>query len=330
MANPSGPPTAFDSLTVSGVPTIGGGGIPVTFGNYWFVDAVNGSDGNTGNSTQSAFATIAQAYSKVTTNNDDVILIRGTSTANSLSSMLTVAKNRVHFVGLDGAWRAYGQGARVQYAGTSGASNIAVMLNTGVRNTFTNLKFDNESTVTQSIYSVVEGGEYAQYTNCEFYNGKNYDVTGAADFVWNGDSTQMDNCTIGSLATPVGGSSIRRPCVLLTKGIAGTGLVCRDGLMRNTRLWRNAIATTNCFIFSGGATDVERTLTLEHVGFINNGAASAVPAVCIALTATLTVGNIVLDPTCYAANVTKVATATGILVSGPAPNSGTGIAVNAA
>ena len=329
MANPSGPATAFDSLTVGGVPTIGGAGIPITFGNYWFVDPVNGSDGNTGTSATSAFATIAQAYGKCITNNDDVILLRGSSTAHVLSSMLTVAINRVHFVGLDGAWRAYGQGARVSFSGASGAANIAALLNTGTRNSFTNIKFDNESAITQSIYSVVDGGEYAQWNNCEFYLGTNLNTTGAAEFVWNGDSCQMNDCTVGSLANPLVGS-ILRPCILLTKGVAGSGLVCRDGLIRNSRMWRNASATTNTFIYGANASDVERVLNLEHVAFINNGASAFKPAQCVQSAATLTVGQIILDPTCYGVNVTKISTTTGVFVSGPAPNNGTGIAVNAA
>lgn len=312
-------------ITSMGVPQIGQG-VPATFGTYWFVDAVNGLDGNSGQSTASAFATVERAYAMAATNNDDVICIRGSSTGNAVAAMLSVTKNRLHFVGLDGAWRGYGQGARITFAGATGATNIAVMKNTGVRNTFTNLKFDNSSAITESIYSVVEGGEYAQYTNCEFYLSTNLNNTNAAEFVWNGDSTQMDNCTIGSLANIIAGSSIRRPCVLLTKGTAGSGLVCRDGLMRNTRMWRNSIATTNLFIYSANASDVERVLLLEHCGFINNGIATTLPAVCIGLAATLTTGQIVLDPTCYASNVTKIATATGVFVTGPTPNGGAGIA----
>lgn len=317
-----------NGITSMGVP-LPSTSIPTTFGNYWFVDGTNGSDGNPGTMT-APLKTIEQAYSYATTNNDDVICIRGTSASYNLTSMLTVAKNRVHFVGLDGAWRPYGQGVKINLTALTGASNIATMLVTGIRNSFTNIKFTNASTVTEGIYCVVEGGEYTQYTNCEFYKSTDLDQTGAAEFVWNGDSTVMDNCTVGSLADAIAGSSIRRPCILLTKNLASASAVCRDGLIRNTRLWRQTKDTTNVFIYSANASDVERTLTLEHVGFINNPAGANDPAVCIALAATLTTGSIVLDPTCYASNVTKIATATGVLVTGPAPNSGAGIATNAA
>ena len=315
-------------ITSMGIPQVGQG-VPATFGNYWFVDAEHGADGNSGSSAGSAFATLERAYAIAATNNDDVICIRGTATGNAVAAMLPVTKSRLHFVGLDGAWRAYGQGARITFAGTTGATNIGVMLNTGVRNSFTNLKFDNESAITQSIYSVVEGGEYAQYTNCEFYLGTNLNTTGAAEFVLNGDSTQMNNCTIGSLANLLVGAIIR-PCVLVTAGLAGAGLVCRDGLIKDTRMWRNASATNNAFVYGANATDVQRTLNLEHVAFINNGISGFKPAQCVEFGATLTVGQVILDPLCYSVNATKLSTTTGVFVSGAVPSSGTGIAVNAA
>ena len=325
------PYTAFpNGVTSMGVP-LPSTSIPTTFGNYWFVDAEHGSDGYPGNSISFPFATIAQAYASAVSNNDDVICIRGTSTGNSVgANMLTVAKNRVHFVGLDGAWRAYGQGARVTYAGTTGATNIAVMLNTGVRNSFTNLKFDNESAIAQSIHSVVESGEYAQYNNCEFYLGTNLNTTTASEFVWNGDSTQMNDCTIGSLADLLVGSIIR-PCVQVTAGIAPSGTaVCRDGLIRNTRMWRNASATTNTFVYGANASDVQRCLNLEHVAFINNGISAQKPAQCVEFAATQTVGLVILDPLCYGVNITKISTTTGVFVSGTTPINAAGISVNAA
>lgn len=319
-----------NGLEVMGVPTLGGGGIPITFGDYYFVDGLNGSDGNTGKAMDEAFQTVAAGYAAMTTNQDDVLLIRGNSSSYNLTAMLTVAKSRCHFVGLDGAARQYGQGVKISSSLSTGATNIATMLNTGTRNTFSNIKFLNGNTVTEGIYCVAEGGEYTQYDGCEFYKSTDLDQTGAAEFVWNGDSTQMRRCTIGSLADAIGGSSIRRPTVLLSNGIAGSGKVCRDGLIEDTMFWRQCKDTTNLFMYSANAADVERMLLLKRCGFINSLAAGNKPAVCIGLAATLTVGNIVLDPSCFASNITKIATATGILVTGAVPSSGTGIAVNAA
>lgn len=75
MTYPSGPPTAFDSLTVAGVPTLGTGGAPFSpFGHWWFINTVTGSDGNPG-TADAPFATMARAMVFVADN--DVISFIG-------------------------------------------------------------------------------------------------------------------------------------------------------------------------------------------------------------------------------------------------------------
>lgn len=322
--------TFGDGVYAYGGLPIGASSIPTTSGNTYFVNYGTGTDAGSGKSPTQPWQTLDYAYSQVTTNNDDIIVLLGSST-HVLSSMLDITKNRVHFIGIDGSvGRNYGQNAKVSLTATSGATNIATMRNLGVRNSFQNIKWINESTVTEGIYCVAEGGEYALYNQCEFYKSTDLDQTGAAELVMNGDSCQMFNCTVGSLADAVAGSSIIRARMTVGAGLADTGKVCRDTLIKDTQFWTQAKDTTNVFINVPAATDVERMLNLQHCGFINNKAAAALPAVCIRIGATLTVGQVVLDPTCYASNVTKIATGTGVIVTGPAPNSGAGIGTNAA
>ncbi len=276
------------------------------------------------------FNTVELAYAAMTTNRNDVCYVSA-NTTHTVAAMVTVSKSRVHFIGLAaGDKRLYGQRTRISMGVTSAATDLGTVLNTGVGNSFRNIKFMNSNTVTEGIYCFLDGGEYAYWENCEFYKETDLDQTGAAEFVWNGDSAQMVRCTIGSLANAIAGSSIIRPCILLTAGIAGAGKVCRDGYMEDCLLWRQTIATTNAFIWAANAADVERQLLLKGCGFICSKASTNIPAVCIDLDATLTVGHIILDPTCYASNVTKIATATGVIVTGAAVNSGAGIGVNAA
>jgi hypothetical protein len=313
-----------------GLPVIGSGGmIPPGPGKVYFVDFTKGADTGPGTSTSNPWKTIEYAYSQVVSGNDDVIALMGSAT-HVLSAMLTVAKSRVHFIGIDGTnGRFYGQNAKVSLTATSGASNIGTILNTGVRNSFTNIKFINESTVAEGLYCFVEGGEYTLVQNCEIYKSTDLDQTGAAELVLNGDSAQFIGCTIGSLANAISGAVIR-PCVLLTAGLAGSGKVCRDSVFVDTLFWRQCGNAANRFVYGANAADVERMLLFKGCGFINNLAGAGTPAQAIAMGATLTVGNIVLDPLCYAAKVTKVSTTTGVIVTGAAPDAGTGIGVNAA
>lgn len=319
-----------NGITSFGIPVIGSGSmIPTSPGNVYFVNYTTGADAGPGTNIQYPWKTIEYAYSQVTDGNDDIICLTGSAT-HVLGAMLDVTKSRVHFVGIDGTnGRFYGQNAKVSLTATSGATNIATMRNLGVRNSFTNIKWVNASTVTEGIYCVAEGGEYAVYTNCEFYKSTDLDVTGAAELAMNGDSAQFVGCTIGSLADAISGAIIR-PCVLLTAGVVDTGKVTRDSVFADCLFWRQSGNAANRFVYGANATDVERMLLFKNCGFINNLAGAGTPAQAIAMGATLTVGNIVLDPLCYATKVTKVSTTTGVLVTGAAPNSGTGIATNAA
>lgn len=305
-----------------------GTGIPPTPGNIYFVNYGSGTDAGSGKNPTQPWKTIEYAYDQVTTNNDDIIVLTGSST-HVLAAMLTVSKNRVHFIGMDGTTgRMYGQNAKVSLTATSGATNIGTIKNTGVRNSFTNIKFINSSTVAQGLYCVVEGGEYALYQNCEIYKDTDLNETTAAELVLNGDSAQFYNCTIGSLANVLVGDIIR-PCVDLTKEIAGTGKVTRDSIMVGCQFWRNLAGTAGVFIRAAASADVERLLELKDCTFVAANLGST-PAVCISLGATLTDGWITLDANCAGFNVTKIATGTGVLVAGAAVNNGTGIAVNAA
>lgn len=318
-----------NGLTSFGIPLLGGGMIPTSPGKIYFVNYGTGSDANRGTDISKPLKTVEYAYSLVTSGNDDIIALCGSST-HVLSAMLDVTKSRVHFVGIDGTnGRFYGNNAKISLSVSTGATNVFTMKNTGVRNSFTNIKFINGATVTEGIHCVGEGGEYALYTNCEIYKSTDLDQTTSSELVLNGDSAQFVGCTIGSLADARSGTVIR-PCVRLTAGIVGSGLVTRDCVFVDCLFWIQASHTTSTFVYAANATDVERMLLFKRCGFINNLASSATPAQAIAGAATLTVGNIILDPECFATKVTKMSTTTGVLVSGAAPNSGTGISVNAA
>ena len=295
-----------NGVTSFGVPLVGG--LPLTMtGRYIFVNPSTGLDGNDGLSVDTPKQTVASAYAMATTNKDDVIVL-STYANHELTEELEISKSRVHFVG-DVYGRMYGQRAKVNYTdGIATADKFAVK-NTGVGNTFQGIKFLNNNTDSTVVATVGEGGEYAQYVNCEFYNSTNLTSDTVAEMVLNGDSTQFYGCTFGSLADAVSGDKVR-PAILLTKGTVGTGLVCRDVYFDKCRFWKQAGGTTTAFI-KGGATDVERVMELHDCQFVAN-VLGAVPAVAIDV-ATLTVGQIILTGDTCAFECTKIATATGVI-----------------
>lgn len=290
-----------------GQPQITGGTvIPFTSGNYIFVDATNGSDGNSGQSWAEAVKTIAQAYSMTANNRDDVIVL-STNATHNLTAMLSITNSRVHFVG-DPHGRRYGQAAKIGMGVTTATTDVFMVKNTGVRNTFTGIKFTNGNTLTQNVAAVGEGGEYTTYRNCEFYDSTKLTSDTHAELVCNGDSAQFYDCTFGSLADAVSGNKVR-PAVLLTASTVSSGTVSRDVLFDNCKFWKQAGGTATAMV-KGGATDVERVMEFHNCQFIANPLGSA-PAVAIDV-ATLTVGIIALTGDTAAFKCTKIATATGV------------------
>ena len=319
-------PTNFpNGLASMGVPVMGT--LPAVKGKYIFVDYGMGDDGRSIKSNSSArpFQTIPKAYDLATTNADDVIVLQGSS-SHVLTEMLTVAKNRVHFVGMDGTLRKYGQNAKISLGVTTAATNLGTVLNTGVRNSFSNIKFMNSDTLGTSLYTFLDGGEYLSMNFCEIYKESLLSTTGAAEMVMNGDSAQIVNCTIGSLANFQTGTTIR-PGVLVTAGVAGSGLVARDVSFIGCNFWKNAGHVNGRHVYGANATDVQRIMTFEECTFVNAKNAAAVPAQCVEFGSALTVGQVLVKD-CTSINNTKLSTTTGVLIAGAVPTYATsGIAV---
>lgn len=306
-------------------------GAVTTFGDVYYVDADNGVDTGKGDSVTNAFKTITYAMAAAKTNNNDVIVLSANS-AHVQTAMLSVTKNRLHFVGADLRGSAIGMGSRCKITmdDTVVAADIAVMNNTGVGNTFTNIKFDSGTTLAQSLYAVAEGGEYSVYEKCEIVKHSLLTTTGAADLVANGDSTQYINCYIGTTAYTGTSGAIIRANVLFTKALAGTGLIARDNIFTNCIFGRRAGHVNNRFVYWAAATDIERLCIFDNCVFYNVLDAAAAPATCIAGGAALTGGSVLaINPSFI--NATKLSTGNAsIFVTGAATGATAGLATQAA
>ena len=312
-----------------GVPLFGN--LPATFGNIWFVDYNAGSDSYSGKSTRKAFKLLSTAYDACTTNNNDVVLINGYSAVVE-TAMITLTKNRIHTFGLNGppSGLGYGNGARVTQGTTGVAGDIATLHNTGVRNTFTGIKFENTSATATCLYTVAEGGEYTRYNNCEFYKSALLTTAGTAEVLCNGDSSQWYNCTFGDLVNERGSDTVRRANVLLTRELI-TGKVARDCSFVDCTFLHKAAHVDVSFMWGANATDVERRLLLIRPVFWNCVLATADPADAIDFGAAQTTGDVLLvDPA--AVNVTAFGGANlNIYVQGAVPTAATtGISVEVA
>ena len=239
------------------------------------------------------------------TNKNDVALLSANA-GHPVSSMLDISKNRCHFISLDGGRSGVGMGARtrITMGVTTAATDLGVMQNTGVGNTFTGIKFDSSNTVAESLYSIVEAGEYAVYNRCEFYKSSDLDDAGAAEIALNGDSAQFINCTIGSSANETGNI---RANVLCTGGIV-SGKKLRDCYFENCMFLAKADDTDKVFVYGANATDIERSLTFKGCTFFNNPLSAGTPAAAIAFGAAQTQGAVFCDANCAVVDVTVMGT----------------------
>lgn len=280
------------------------------YGNTYYVDPTNGSALNPGTSPDKAYASVETAYDSMTTNNDDVVILR-TYATHELTAQMTVSKNRVHFIG-DTYGRMYGQRAKINYAdGIATALPFAVK-NIGVGNTFDGIKFLNNNTDAQVVGTVGEGGEYALYRNCEFYNSTDLDSNTEAELVLGGDSPQFFNCTFGSLADAVSGDKVR-PAVLVDGSVVTDGAgTTRDAYFDGCRFWKQAGGTATAHVKVASDDDLERLMEFHDCQFVA-AMSGATPAVAIALAASLTKSVILLTGDTCGFDVTKLATGTGVI-----------------
>lgn len=277
------------------------GGVPVAseglgmFGDHYFVDYRNGNDDEyDGSRPDRAFKTLGAAYTACTSNQNDCIWIDGDSTVVE-TAMLTLSKNRVHTFGVNGFAppMGYGCGAKVSVGVTTAATDTATIRNTGVRNTFTGIKFMNSNTLATALHCVEEAGEYSRWHNCEIYKSSLLTTNLTAELLMNGDSSQFYGCTIGDLVNERGADAKERPCVKLDRETV-TGKVCRDGYFDRCRLLHKAADVDACHVYGHNANDVERSLVFRDCEFWNSVLATATIADAVNFAAAQTDGEVLL------------------------------------
>lgn len=144
------------------------------------------------------FESYESAYAACTTNANDIIVLNGQSTYNMATVGLAFTKSRIHTIGMDGGHRLVQQGTKIQVTGA--VDTAYVIKDTGVRNSFINIKFIQGSTHANALTVFQGGGEGTLFKNCSFVFGvvNNLDETTAHEFLAGTDSATFLNCTFGA------------------------------------------------------------------------------------------------------------------------------------
>ena len=276
------------------------------------------------------YTTVEAAYAAATTNAHDVIALSANS-AHTVTAMMTVAKNRVHFIGMDGGGRQTGHGARITMGVTTAAADIAAIKVTGVRCSFRNIKIQSSNTKDESLYALVDAGEYTCYENCSFLKLTDLGEATAADVVLGGDSTTWRNCEFGAATLK---ATAARPVCIIDKSLAGS-----NGMMDNNFFDCNFISWTNQagrrFIKLVANQDGQRYAMFRGCSFINWDIIATGTTMTNAIYSKSGQAQLymVFDANTICVGCTNFANSdnTGVMICAPVPTAATsGIAVEAA
>jgi hypothetical protein len=337
--------THLSGLEVAGIPTMGMSGLPLTTGNVYFVDYVNGSDGNTG-SADSPLQTLYGAQYKMTAGQNDVAVIVSDGTTASTQRLslanaqvltpaatagtLVWAKDACHIVGMC-APTMVSQRARI--APPSG--------------TYTMATFGSGNFVTVSASGCI-------FANFSVYNG--FSTGGASQIAWTdsggrnyysnvqfggaGDAASAQATTSRSLLISGTGEHTFDGCELgldtVARTVANATLQFSGGTTRNTFRECNFVfqtsATTPLGIIVAAAAGIDRWQKFDRCTFINNVASTSTTMSALA-TLPASAGGLLLMKDCTLVGITEFgtdATSRGqIYVDGAAATAATtGIAVN--
>lgn len=295
-----------NGVTSFGIPLTGS--IPLVLGStgagkIYFVDATNGVDGNSGLSTSDALKTIEAAYT-LAVSGDTIAL--STNSTHNLTVGLAVTKSRINFVGLDFCGRQVQQGAKVQLGGA--LATAYVVKNTGVRNSFVNIKFLQSSTAATALTVIQEGGEGALWQNCSAVFGvvNNLGSVDAHEILTGSDSATYINCTFGAdtLLTSAARSVFHIDQVTSSQEF-------KSNILENCNFIISSSSSTATFVRLDAVGDILFTNLFKDCNFIASVDSAGGVAIAEASqtgTGTVKGGLYYVRPACF--NVTDFSTAT--------------------
>lgn len=338
--------THLSGLEVAGVPTMGMSGLPLTTGNVYFVDYVNGNDGNTG-AADSPLQTLYGAHNKMTAGQNDVAVIvgNGSTTATqrlSLANAQTIdpaatagtlvwSKNACHIVGMA--------------APTQTSVRARIAPPTG---TYTQATFGSGNFVTVSAQGCI-------FANFEVFNG--FSTGGNSQIAWtdSGGRNFYQNVMFGGAADAASAQSTSSRSLLLsgstgentfnrcqfgvdtvTRTVANATLQLSGGSPRNRFLECDFVfqtsAATPIGILVAAASGIDRWQKFDRCTFINNIKSTSTTMSALA-TLPASAGGLLLMKDCTLVGITEFGTDANsldqIYVDGGTVTAATsGIAVN--
>lgn len=241
---------------------IASAGLPFIRGVWYFVDPSSGSASNDGLTVNTAFASLATAYSACTDGAGDGIAIisRGSTTAATtsyLSAAIAWSKNGITVFGICAPTR-FSQRARISTQAADLANLITV---SGINNSFYNLSLYNGGTTGAGCVSVT--GDRNYFENVHFMGGMGMTTPTTDDYdvlIDGGDENTFVRCVFGNDTFD-------------KTDIAGAELHFDNGAMRNRFYdcefisFRSAGTTAGIIKLIGAGDSITRTVLFDNCFF---------------------------------------------------------------
>lgn len=297
-----------NGITSFGVPVLGTiGGLPFT-GNYYFVDPVNGADGNEG-TPELPLKTLYGALAKCTAGNNDVVVLMGdgtaagsarlsTALAQEINSAATAGtlnwnKNATHLIGVAAPTNVAQRARIAPPTGTYTAAtfNSDAFINVTASGCyFANLSvFCGFSTGSANMIAWTDSGSRNAYSNVNIYGMADAASAGGANArslkLNGGGEHTFINCTLG-------GDTVARGAANATVELAG-------GTARNSFIDCvfpfQCSAGTPIGLKVGAAAGMDRYALFKGCSFINNVGSTSTTMSALATLAASAGGQVVIQ-----------------------------------
>jgi hypothetical protein len=263
--------------------------VPRSKGSKIFVvDAVNGSNSNSGTHWNAPLAGIEAAYAKTTTLHNDVILLVGNGTSNTSAAQLGWANDYTHLIGLSTPLTVE-QRSRVKCGAALATTPFIAWSANGC--VVKNISFWHETSSAAGLVNCLLTGGRNHFENVSWCGAvSTNNSTGARDMVLSTAScsgNSFKNCTFGN-------DTVQR--------VAGVHILQFDqgamhNMFDNCLFTHTAGATTNLHVYAAAAADVGRLNIFRHCLFINESAVAQ--AEVILVTASLSSSSRLILDDCW-------------------------------
>jgi hypothetical protein len=254
---------------------------------YYYVDSINGNDGNSGTDPSQAFKTVEKGYAQLRAGHYDTLFLIGLGTAFTIAASINWSKDYTNLVGITAPLQT-AQRVRITTGAVNTISPVISFSGTGI--TVKNLQivqFGNSATT--CAQNVLVNGQRSYFEGVHFAGGGN---------ATNRGGTLMRSLTVDGNGTNGYGEHVFNQCTIGKDDVSTAGACFELDFLNFTQrnLFRDCVFNRTASVATGGfinvpASGILRWQLFDRCWFLNDTDATALTH---AVTLTATSGLIIM------------------------------------